>query len=145
MTNSDMARSYILQAGQILQEAKDLNRRGAWNLVVRRCQEVVELSLKAVLRNAGIETAKLHDVGSLLRANQAKFPASFRRAIGRLGAISRRLRMEREMSFYGDEETQTTPQDLYGKQDAESYLGEAAYVFDRCRALLEGPRRKRQE
>lgn len=29
MTNADMARSYLQQAEQILQEAKDLNRRGA--------------------------------------------------------------------------------------------------------------------
>ncbi len=140
-----MARSYLLQAGQILREAEDLNRRGVWNLVVRRCQEVVELSLKAALRNVGIETAKVHDVGSLLRANQGKFPASFRRDIGRLGAISRRLRMERELSFYGDEETQTAPQDLYGRRDAKSYLGEAAHVFKRCRMLLEGRRQKRQD
>ncbi len=121
MTNADMARAYLLQAEEILREAKDLNRRGAWNLVVRRSQEVVELSLKAALRELGIETLKMHDVGSLLRAHQSKFPASSWRQVGRLAAISRRLRMERELSFYGDDETGTSPQALYSREDAVRY------------------------
>ena len=145
MTNADMARSYILQAGEILQEAKTLNRRRVWNLVVRRSQGVVELSLKAALRVIGIETMKMHDVGSLLRVHREKFPASFRREVGRLSAISRRLRMEREVSFYGEEETGTAPQDLYGREDAARYIEEAAYVLGHCRALLEGRTRRRGE
>lgn len=141
MTNADMSKAYLLQAGEILREAKDLHRREAWNLVVRRSQEVVELSLKAALRNIGIEAVKVHDVGSLLRAHQGKFPASFRREVDRLAAISRRLRMERELSFYEDEETGASPQDLYRKGDAAAYLKEAAYVHDRCRIFLGGRRR----
>lgn len=142
MTNADMAKSYLVQAREILLEAKDLYRREAWNLVVRRSQEVVELSLKAALRNIGIEAVKMHDVGSLLRAHQGKFPTSFRRQVDRLAGISRRLRMERELSFYGDEETGASPQDLYSREDAEGYLKEAAYVLDQCRMFLVG--RKRQ-
>lgn len=142
MTNADMTRSYLRQAKQILQEAKDLNRRRAWNLVVRRSQEVVELALKASLRDIGIETLKTHDVGQLLKSYQEKFPPSFRRQIERLAAISRRLRMERELSFYGDEETGASPQELYGREDAVAYLKEASYVLDQCLALLEGPKKK---
>jgi HEPN domain-containing protein len=142
MTNADMARSYLQQAEQILQEARDLNRRGAWNLVVRRSQEVVELALKAALREIGIESVKMHDVGQLLKGHQGKFPASFRRQIERLAAISRRLRMERELSFYGDEETGASPQELYGMDDAAGYLKEASYTLDQCLALLEGRKRK---
>ena len=92
MTNADMAKAYLLQAGEILEEAKELKRRGVWNLVVRRSQEVVELSLKSALRGIGIETQKMHDVGSLLRVHQGKFPVPFRRQVGKLAAISRRLR-----------------------------------------------------
>lgn len=142
MTNADMARSYLQQAEQILLEAKGLNRRGAWNLVVRRSQEVVELALKAALREIGIEALKTHDVGHLLRGHQEKFPVSFRRQIERLAAISRRLRMERELSFYGDEETGASPQELYGREDAASNLKEASYVLIQCVALLEGRKRK---
>ncbi len=143
MTNAGMAEGYLLQAGKILQEAEGLKRRGAWNLVVRRSQEVAELSLKAALRSIGVETLKVHDVGSLLRAHRGKFRPPFRRQVGRLAAISRRLRMERELSFYGDEETATPPQDLYGKEDAVEYLKEATYVLRECRRLIEVRRRKR--
>jgi HEPN domain-containing protein len=136
MTNADMARAYLVQAGEILREAKGLKGRGARNLVVRRSQEVVEPSLKAALRGVGVETLKMPDVGSLLRTHRRKFPDRFRRQIGKLAAISRRLRLERELSFYGEEETQTAPQDLYSRDDAVSYLNEAAYVHAQRRALL---------
>lgn len=142
MTNADMARSYLQQAEQILLEAKGLNRRRAWNLVVRRSQEVVELALKATLREIGIEALKTHDVGQLLRGHQEKFPASFRRQVEKLAAISRRLRMEREVSFYGDEETGASPQELYSREDAAGYLKEASYVLDQCLTFLEGRKRR---
>lgn len=45
----------------------ELNWRGAWDLVVRRSQEVVELALKAALRGIGSEALETHDVGQLLR------------------------------------------------------------------------------
>lgn len=112
------------------------------NLVVRRSQEVFELALRAALRDVGIEALKTHDVGQLLRGHQDKFPVSFRRWIERLAAISRRLRMERELSFYGDEETGASPQELYGREDATGYLKEANYVLDQCVALIEGRKRK---
>lgn len=50
--------------------------------------------------------------------------------------------MERELSFYGDEETGASPQELYGRDDAAGYLKEASYALDQCLALLEGRKRK---
>lgn len=63
----------------------------------------------------------MHDLGRLLRGDQEKFPPSFRRQIERLAAILRWLRMERELSFYGDEETGVSPQELYGREDASGF------------------------
>ncbi len=40
--------------------AEGLERRGAWHLVVRRCQEAVELALKGVLRRAHPDLDALH-------------------------------------------------------------------------------------
>lgn len=104
MTNHEMAESYLTQAGEILLEAEGMYQRGVWNLVVRRSQEVVELALKAALRAVGIEVPRIHDVGLVLKDHQEKFPATFRSEINYLASISRRLRRERESSFYGDEE-----------------------------------------
>lgn len=114
MTNRTAARALLNQATVVLEEARSLRQRGAWNLVVRRCQEVVELCLKAALRAAGVEVPRLHDVGATLRAHAARFPDRLRQEVTELAAISRRLARERELAFYGDEETDTPPQDLYG-------------------------------
>ncbi len=47
----------------IMEEARRAFDNEAWNLVVRRSQEVVELSLKGLLKLMGVESPKSHDVG----------------------------------------------------------------------------------
>lgn len=136
MTNDEMARAYLAQAEEILLEAENAHGRGVWNLVVRRAQEAVELALKAALRGAGIEVPRVHDVGVFLKEQHAKFPEAFRTEIERLASISRRLRREREVSFYGDEEVGAAPQQLYAEPDARMALDDAGYVLEQCRRLF---------
>lgn len=138
MTNPEMARAYLEQAGTILAEAEGLLRRGAWNLVVRRAQEAVERALKGVLRAVGVEVPRVHDVGVLLQEHRGKLPEAFHCSVGRWAAVSRRLRREREASFYGDEELDVPPQRLYVRQDAEQTLADAASVLEECRRLVGG-------
>lgn len=138
MTNRTAARALLNQATVVLEEARSLRQRGAWNLVVRRCQEVVELCLKAALRAAGVEVPRLHDVGATLRAHAARFPDRLRQEVTELAAISRRLARERELAFYGDEETDTPPQDLYGESDAERALADAERVVSWTEAVFRG-------
>ena len=138
MTNREMAGGFLAQAGEILSEASALHQRGVWNLVVRRSQEVVELALKAALRAAGLEVPKIHDVGVVLRDNRDRFPQSFQAQIDRVASISRRLRQEREIAFYGDEEAGAPPQRLYTEEDAGTALEEARHVMEQCRRLLQG-------
>jgi len=136
MTNEGIARAYLAQAGEILLEAENARRRSVWNLVVRRAQEAVELALKAALRGAGIEVPHVHDVGIFLKEQRAKFPEVFQMEIERLASISRRLRREREVSFYGDEEVGAAPQQLYTEPDARMALDDAQYVLEHCRRLI---------
>lgn len=138
MSGEEIARSHIGQAGEILTEARSLGGRGLWHLAVRRAQEAAELALKGALRLAGVEVPHVHDVGMFLKEAHARFPESFAREIDRLASISRRLRAEREMSFYGDEETETPPERLYSEEDARIALGEAEELVGRCRELLDG-------
>lgn len=139
MTNEEMARGHLLRAQHILEEAEALYVRGAWNLVVRRSQEVVELSLKAILRFAGIEVPQVHDVGGFVRRYQGRLPGKLAEYVDRLVSISRRLGREREISFYGDEETGTPAEELYTQSDAEETLRDAKFVVDLCRNALAGP------
>ncbi|MCS7234655.1 MAG: HEPN domain-containing protein [Armatimonadota bacterium] len=127
MTNRSTARALVEQAGVVLEEAQSLYR-GAWNLVVRRCQEVVELCLKAALRATGVEVPRLHDVGAALNSHAHRLPEALRGHVPEMAAISRRLAREREPVFYGDEDTDTPPQELYEETDARWALADAEKV-----------------
>lgn len=97
---------------------------------------MVELALKAALRVVGVEVPHIHDVGIILKDHQEKFPEVFRGEIDRMASISRRLRREREVSFYGDEEIGAPPQQLYVEADARTALEDAHFVLDHCQRLL---------
>jgi HEPN domain-containing protein len=71
-----------------------------------------------------------------LKDHEAKFPESFRQEFERMVSISRRLRREREASFYGDEETGSPPHRLYTQDDTRQALQKAGLVFERCRGLM---------
>ncbi len=132
MTNMEMARSYLRQARQILEEAERHHHAGVWHLVVRRSQEAVEFALKAALRSAGIEVPRVHDVGVFFMDNAARFPEALAKQLERVVSISRRLREEREISFYGDEELGAPPERLYASHDAEEALRDAHFIVELC-------------
>ena len=137
MNTQEAAQSNLARAGLILEEAHRFRDRRVWNLVVRRAQEAVELALKGTLLWAGLQVPWLHDVGPFLRQHVDRFPAGFGQQITRLASISRSLGVERERSFYGDEESGLPPETLYSDQDAAEALEKATFVLDACRRLLE--------
>lgn len=100
MTNVGLARSYLEKARARLKILPVLLGEKAYSDVVREAQEIVELALKGMLREAGIEPPKWHDVGSLLDDYRDRFPQE-PSTLDRLAEISTRLRKEREFAFYG--------------------------------------------
>ena len=102
MTSRDPAKSLIKKAGDRLDILDLLLRKRAYSDVVREAQEIVELASKGMLRAAGIEPPKFHDVGSLLLEHKEKYPDDISGQMERVASISKRLREERELSFYGD-------------------------------------------
>lgn len=122
-----MARSHRRRAARVMREAERLFADEDWSLCVRRCQEAVELALKALLRAAGAEVPKVHDVSGALRQNVDRLPPAVAAEIDTLVSASRRLREERELAFYGDEETETEA--LYARGDAEEALTLARRVM----------------
>jgi len=138
LTNRESAQAMLRRALIILDEAKSLKSKGVWNLVVRRCQEAVEPALKSVLVFVGIQPPRVHDVGPTLKEHSEKFPPEFRQYITQLASISRALRAERELSFYGDEESGMPPETLYSLDDADEALRKAEFVLEKSQALIVG-------
>lgn len=128
MTSEDLARAYLVKARQRLKALAVLRDEGAHSDVVREAQELVELALKGMLRAAGVEPPKLHDVGDLLVEHAQKFPAEVREHLSRAAAISTRLRRDRELAFYGD--VDFIPTEEYTGEDGDRAWQEAAWVVD---------------
>jgi HEPN domain-containing protein len=138
MMNREAAAYSVQRARVIRDEAAHLWEQGVWNLVVRRCQEAVEVALKGALLWAGIDVPRIHDVGGILRQHEDRFPETFRQALPRLASISRSLRVEREIAFYGDEESGMPPEMLYVSSDADEALEKAAFVLVQVQKLVGG-------
>jgi HEPN domain-containing protein len=126
VTNESLARSYLVKAQKRLKALAVLRDEGAHSDVVPEAQELVELALKGVLRAIGIEPPKLHDVGGLLLEHAAKLPRPTRDRLPRAADISKRLRRERELAFYGD--IDFIPTEEYSAADSERAYEEAAWV-----------------
>lgn len=102
MTNLSLAQSYLTKARVRLAVLTVLFDAAAYSDVVREAQEIVELALKGILRQIGVEPPHWHDVGALLREHATRLPAISEGELERLASTSAWLRKEREFAFYGD-------------------------------------------
>lgn len=100
-----------------------LLEKESYSDVVREAQETVELALKGMLREVGIEPPKWHDVGELLVTYAERFPVSVKTRVTRLAEISKWLREERELAFYGDDDV--IPSEHYDRAQAERAINVA--------------------
>lgn len=128
MTSDSLAKSYLLKARSRLRALAVLRDDGNHSDVIREAQELVELALKGMLRAVGVEPPKLHDVGGLLLEHGEKFPADVAGRLAAAAAVSKRLRRERELAFYGD--VDFIPTEEYSAADAARAYTEAAAVVD---------------
>ena len=116
MRNQDLAKDYIRRSAGRLRALDVLYEDGLWADVVREAQEIVELALKAALRAHGVDPPRLHDVSDVLLAERDRLPAPLTAELDALVRISRELRRDRELAFYGAEDL--TPSGFYSKDDA---------------------------
>ncbi len=134
MTNSALAQSYLLKAQTRLSVLELLMAREAYSDVVREAQEAVELALKAMLRQVGIEPPKWHDVGEILVEHQDRFPASVADHVDRLATVSAWLRKEREPSMYGD--IDFIPTERYSSGDGQRAFEDARFVIGMAERVI---------
>jgi len=138
MTNLTLAQSYLVKAQKRLLVLDLLFKEGAYSDVVREAQEVVELASKAMLRQVGVDPPKQHDVGGLLVDFRDRFGAEVAAQVERLADISKWLRKERELAFYGD--TDFVPTSEYGPGDARKAIDDARFVVQAATQVVKlGP------
>ena len=99
MTNRSLAQSYLSKARVRLLILPVLRQAAAYSDVVRESQEIVELSLKGMLRHVGIEPPHWHDVGGFLKEYASRFAGVSAADLEQLAVSSAWLRKEREFSF----------------------------------------------
>lgn len=134
MTASLLAKSYLEKAVKRLKILTVLLQEEAYSDVVREAQEIVELALKGMLRQIGIEPPKFHDVGQFLIDNKEKFRDEVQKDLSRLAAISSWLRKEREFSFYGD--IDFIPTERYSLEDARKAIADAQFAVEAARKVI---------
>lgn len=137
MRNPDLARDYLRRARVRLDALDVLFEAGSWADVVRESQEVVELTLKGLLRNCGVDPPRVHDVSDVLRAEARRLPRPLQAELDDLTEASRHLRRDRELAFYGAEDL--TPSGFYEREDAERARETARATVERVEPhVMEG-------
>ena len=116
MHNPDLARDYLRRAEVRLEALNVLLEGESWADVVREAQEIVELTLKGLLRSCGIDPPRIHDVSGILLAERERLPGNLQDDVEVLAEASRQLRRDRELAFYGAEDL--TPSGFYSEKDA---------------------------
>jgi HEPN domain-containing protein len=134
LTNLSLGTSYVRKATVRLDVLDLLMTKSAYSDVVREAQEVVELALKGMLRLVGVEPPKFHDVGGLLLEHRDRFPADIASQLEKAARISKKLRKERELAFYGD--IDFIPTEEYSSQDAEEARSGGRFVARLAQRLV---------
>jgi hypothetical protein len=136
MNTLSLAQSYLVKAQKRLKILDVLLAEDAFSDVIREAQEIVELALKGMLRQIGIEPPKWHDVSSMILKFRPRFPEPVAAQAERLAEISVYLRKEREFSFYGD--IDFIPTEQYSKADAQKALEDARFVVSTAGQVIQG-------
>lgn len=134
MRNPALAKDYVSRATVRLDVVDLLYSSESWADVVRESQEVVELALKGLLRDCGIDPPRIHDVSGLLLAQRDRLPAVLQERVDRLAAVSRDLRRDRELAFYGAEDL--VPSEFYARPDADRARDGARFVVTAVSAVV---------
>ena len=101
MTNGERADRLVREARQIAGEMKRALDDEAWNLATRRAQEGLELAIKALLNEMGVDYPKTHDPAPVFaRAIRARAIAVDSGVLDSLTTLSQELAKIRGPAFY---------------------------------------------
>jgi HEPN domain-containing protein len=138
MSKKRLIEDYIFRAEKRIKMLEFLKNEGAYADVVREAQEVVELLLKGLMIAFGLDVPKVHDVSKYIEQNIEIFPEMIKKNIEKLKVISKTLRKERELAFYGL--IDWIPSEEYTFEDADNSINWAKEVFNIVKSALNSGR-----
>jgi len=129
MKNFETGEKLIKEAEDYYLDLLQAYKRKSWNTVIRRAQEIVELSLKGLLKIMGVEYPKVHDIGWLLEKIALEKRVEIEKeTIKKIREISANLARERSPAFYMER--------TYNKLQAEEAKKQAAKVLNWTRGMV---------
>ncbi len=127
MNNPNLAYDYRLRAKGRRKAIESLYQDGLYADTVRECQEACELALKSMIREAGHSVPLTHEVSAKLSEIVSDLPKNVRDNIEKICTISKSLRRDREIAFYGSEDI--TPSEFYVQSDAQTAISQLDFVL----------------
>ena len=94
MKNTSLVEDYLNRAAARTKAVEVLLAEKSYADVVRESQEVIELSLKALLRHSQIAVPRIHDVSPVLKENIDLLPEEIKKHVDQLSKHSRNLRRD---------------------------------------------------
>lgn len=131
-----MAADYLEEADVSLKQAGLVLKVGRSNTAVRRSQDCVEFSAKALLRLVGIEYPREHEVSDVLLSALDRFPERFRTGVKEIADTSATLLPKRGLATYGDERMLIPAGKIFTRKDALGAIEKAHKVLEGAKALL---------
>lgn len=129
MTNAPaLAVDYLRRARLRVRAVEALIGASDFADAVRESQETVELAVKALLKLKGLSYPRAHDVARLLRDAAIAGPLLTPDQLARVEQVSKTLRRDRELAFYGDEDV--VPLEYYERSDADTALSSLREVLE---------------
>jgi HEPN domain-containing protein len=129
-----LARSYFQKFLVRVEVLPEYQKRKAYSDVICESQEALELFLKALLREMGWSPSFSHDPGKELASLADKVPKEFSPICEELVEWSKKLRRERELSYYGAADF--IPTEEYSEKEAANALQFLEGVAKRLKKYL---------
>jgi len=91
------------------------------------CSRLFNESGRSYFRSINIEVPRVHDVSGALLENKDRLNGSVLKNLKKIVLISKALRRDRELAFYGTEDL--TPSTFYTEEEANEAVERAKFVF----------------
>ena len=128
MNNFDLSQKLLSEARECYENMLNSYGKSSWNMVIRRAQEVVELSIKALLKIMGVEYPKSHDVGEVFELTCIQNGIMVENTVLiRIKQISYELAKDRSPAFYIEK--------IYNEENAEKAKTDAEFVMNFAESL----------